>query len=222
MWKIAFVLPNIKVGTSIETEFLALVDHDDERIAEIKTGQQNISRFLDGFIDDFNNPIKPSAMIYREDFPVNVISIDSMVAFRNIVAISTILINWSYDYTVVSPMGPLFSNNFDFYPITVQTDGSLITSNPAVLSFHSEDSPFIATPSREVPRVNMGFCDSTLFKPLIQLWKNRYESDQDEDFITRKIIRSLEMAYYALSIPTKNESSFNDIGLIISLWISAI
>jgi len=222
MWKIAFVLPNLKIGNSIETNYLALVDYDDERIIEIKKEQQNSSKLLNGFIDDFKKHINPSVLIYKEGFPENAVSIDSIVTFRNIVAISTILLNWSKDYSQASPMGPLFSNNFDFYPIKLTNDGNLITSNPVLESFYSKNAPFIATPSREVPRVDIGLSDPTLFEPLIQLWKNKYESGQDENFITRIIFRSLEMAFYALSIPTKNESSFNDFGLIISLWISAI
>jgi len=222
MWRIAFVLPNIIIGNCIETEYLALVEYDDERIVQIKKDQPYTLKLLDGFLDDFNKSINPSVMIYKEGFPENVVSIDSMVSYRNIIAISTILPNWSIDYSEVSPRRPLFSNNFDFYPITLTTDGSLITSNPALESFYSKNAPFIATPSREVPRVEIGFSDPIIFEPLIQLWKTKYETGQDEDFITRKIFRSLEMAFYALSIPTKNESSVYDFGLIISLWISAI
>ncbi len=222
MWKIAYVLPNIIIGTSIETDYLALVDYEDERITEIIKAQPISSKLLDGFLDDYKKPIKPTVLIYKDGFPENTVSIDSMVAFRNILAISTSLLNWSGDYTQGSVLGPLFSNSFDFYPVKLTQEGAIITDNPALLSFGSENAPFNATPSREVARVNIGLEDPLLFKPLLDLWKSKYELNNAENNLFRKIFRSLEMSYYALSIPTKNESSLYDFGLINSLWISAI
>ena len=70
--------------------------------------------------------------------------------------------------------------------------------------------------------VNIGLQDPILIKALLDSWKNKYELNNEEDLIFRKLFRSAEMAYYALSIPEKNQSSENDRGLLMSFWISAI
>ena len=112
MWEIAYIMPNLKVSTVIESENIALVPYDDERIEVIKNEQIGASKLLDGFIDDFNNPIKPAALIIKNSGTQDFITIDSIVAFRNVVTISTILLNWALDYSQGSALGPLFSNSF--------------------------------------------------------------------------------------------------------------
>ncbi|HMQ70089.1 MAG TPA: hypothetical protein PKA90_14015 [Ignavibacteria bacterium] len=222
MWKISFILPNIKLSNNVETDYLALVNFEDERITKIIEEENNALKLLNGFKNDSNDSIKPAVLIYKEFHPDKVISTDSMVTFRDIVAISTILSNWSLDYSEASPFGPLFSNSYDFYPITIGKDGNLKTINPATTSFHSPNSPFLATPSREVSRVESGLEDPILYKALIGLWKQKYELGKEDNIYSIKVFRSLEMAYYALSIPSKNESSEYDYGLILTLWVSAI
>jgi len=222
MWKIAYILPNIIITTGIETENLALVPYEGERIEVIKEEQKGASKLLDGFVDDFNTLVKPAVLIVKISSPENLLSIDSIVVFRNIIALATILPNWALDYSLGSVLGPLFSNSFDFYPVILTTEGYIITDNPSKLNLGSTEAPFFATPSRESARVNIGLQDPMLFKPLLKLWKDKYELNKEESYLFRKIFRSLEIAYFALSIPTKNESSIYDYGLSISLWISAI
>lgn len=221
-WQIRFILPNLKAGNDFETEYVSIVEFEDERVQKIIRENAYIAAILNGFIDDFRNKINPSILIVDINAPLQYRNIECLVNFRNIIAISVILLNWS-NLNPYNVFGPLFSDSFDFYPISINLDGSSVIETPALTSLRSKESPFIATSIPGVPEFNMNILyDKQVYNGLLKIWNLKYSGNNKHSKMINKVFRSIEVAYHALSIPKKNQSSINDIGINICLWISAL
>ena len=113
---------------------------------------------------------------------------------------------------------------FDFYPITISRhDEGFITSSPSVLGFDDETQDFrgqtsasLAGPGHFSVKPN-----DDLFKLLEKVWKRRFIRRRVNEWSTRALFRSLEMAYQATAMPFKNHSTIYDYGSSASLWVSA-
>ena len=63
--------------------------------------------------------------------------------------------------------------------------------------------------------------DKIIATTLLKIWERRYLNGKINEWKTRTIFRSLEMAYHACTMPSENNSTIYDIGAKISLWVSA-
>lgn len=96
-WELVFVLPNIEIKTVFENNCIAIVPYHDARLQEIITSSEVFSKIVNGFIDDFNRKVLPAALIMKSVVPGSLRNLEAIVDFRNIVALSVILKNWSMD-----------------------------------------------------------------------------------------------------------------------------
>lgn len=94
-WQIGLILPNLKVGEDFETKYVSIVNFDDNRVQKIINENSSLAKILNGFLDDFNIKVKPSVLIFNADSPKEFKNIECFVDFRNLIAISVIILNWS-------------------------------------------------------------------------------------------------------------------------------
>ncbi len=65
------------------------------------------------------------------------------------------------------------------------------------------------------------FCDELIFRTLLRQWNKKFLSQRGTNKYSSILFRSLELAYQALSIPIKNQTSIHDFGVSAACWVSA-
>lgn len=223
MWSLFFLLPNINVQEPIGNEWISIVPHDDPRLSTSLTNP--FARALvENFEDQFGRKVYPSLLIVKSDAPDHIRDIEAIVGFRNVFALSTIIMGHEHSLTSKFVAYPLYSDYFDFYPITISlhNDG-FITRSPSVLGFDDEHQKFRGQTSPSL--AGLGSVSARrgdrLFNLLEQVWERRFIRRKANEWPTRALFRSLEMAYQATTIPVKNHSTIYDYGSSASLWVSA-
>jgi len=224
MWVIIFALPDLNLRESIGNENIAIVPHDDSRIIEI-TNQSSCARALvENFEGQFGQKNYPSLLIINEKAPEHFRVIDAIVGFRNIVALVTIIKAHEHRLKSTFVAFPLYSDYFDFYPITITKDGDgFLTQSPSISGYDDERRKFKGqtSPSLAGPGHVRAEPKSDLFDELHKAWQRRYLNKKYSEWSTRILFRSLEMAYQAATMPFKNHSTIYDYGASASLWVSA-
>lgn len=222
---IIFALPDLYLRESIGNDYIAIVPHDDKRITEIINYSSCSRALVENFENQFGQKNYPSLLIINDKAPEHLRDIDAIVGFRNIVALVTIIRGHEHSLTSTFVAFPLYSDYFDFYPITVaKDDDGFITQSPSILgydddrrNFRGQTSPGLAGPGhvRAEPK-------SDLFDQLHKAWQRRFLKRRYSEWSTRILFRSLEMAYQASTMPFKNHSTIYDYGASASLWVSAL
>lgn len=224
-WTLASVLPNLQLCWPIDTlsGVVAMVPHSDRRLATIRATSNAAAKLLDGFRDIYSNRLEPSAVIVRDDAPEKVKTVNALVDFRNCVAMSSIAPGYAQLRPPTgTPINPLWSEAFAFYPIKVSRSDTLITITPAVNIGSSPGTPFMGMPNPGLVVYSDRFhIDFRLLGLLLQAWERRYVRPGREAWNLRAVFRSMEMAYRALEVPIANESSVHDSGTTFALWVSA-
>ncbi|MGO9120850.1 MAG: hypothetical protein ACLQPD_24975 [Desulfomonilaceae bacterium] len=225
MWSILFILPNVSTHEPVGNEYISIVPFSDPRVVKIMSRSVFARALIENFEDQFGRPIHPSALIVNDDAPDRVRHLDSVTGFRNAVALSAIIEGHERSLLAkASVPDPLYSDYFDFYPITVsRLDDGFITKSPAVLGFDDEHREFRGqmSPSIGLSGNLRRRSHDFLFKLLQKAWERRFMKQTRDEWSTRTLFRSLEMAYQAASMPFKNNSTIYDYGSSLSLWVSA-
>ncbi len=223
IWKIAQIIPNITLNKPFETDFIAIVPHNDERIKNITNLKPEIDKFINGFQNQFGKKRNISIMIFRHDIPDSLRENEAVVGIRNIYAISCIINAIENKIISLNTRYTLFSDYFNFYPISLSRDQEcLITSSPAIRGLlEIEDFKFGETNSALPSSFIIPEPDELILSSLKKVWKLRYVSRKNRSWKTQVLFRSLEMAYQATSLPFENNSTIYDRGSRIALWVSA-
>lgn len=225
MWRLVHVLPNVLLGDSIETPHVALVTSTDDRLVDLRAGAQAAGCLLDAFRDHAGKPVHPAALLVRDGAPKELNSDEAIIAFRNAAAISSILMGWAlFRPGEPPPITPIWSDCFDFYPVSVSADGAgLITRTAAVQGELQPNHQFRAMPSPYLPGASFTpIFDQPLLRVLLRFWRRRFSPRRRNSAFDRPLFRSLEVAYQAAATPVKNHSSVYEWGVNVSLWVSAI
>ncbi|WP_258112168.1 hypothetical protein [Alicyclobacillus sp. SP_1] len=204
IWKLGYVLSNLEIRESFEvnSHTVALVPFDDPRLLKIQEVSKGAKKLLSGFRDEYGHSRNPSALIYRDDAPDKVKSVTAMVDFRNCIAMACILPGWGQmNFSQISsPSNPLWSDFFDLYPVVVGSQDTLIVINAALMVGSSDNAPFVGMPSPYIKQPSENFMvDLNLLHLLLSKWEERYIKPGTDNWDRRKLFRSLEMAYRALS-----------------------
>ena len=225
MWSVFFVLPNVTMHQPVGDEYISIAPHSDPRVERTIKTNHFAKALIKNFEDQFRRKVYPSVLILNDDAPVHLKEIDAITGFRNIWAISTIIRAHEHSLTSSFIAYPLYSDFFDLFPVTVslQNDG-FITSTPSVLGFDDEHQHFRGQISAGLGGQGHigGRAQDNLFALLHKAWERRFLRRKVEEWSTRKLFRSLEMAYQAASMPFKNHSTIYDYGSSASLWVSAL
>lgn len=147
---------------------------------------------------------------------------EGLLAFRNALAISSIIYTWENVVGYGRKLEYLkYSNYFDFYPYTLSKDEQWFIMHTAsqrglddeVERFHGQTSPELAT-----AELLEEFYDKRLLSSLLDKWVDRYVRRKKQDRNTAALFRSLDMAYRASVMP---QLHLNEFGTNIALWVSA-
>ena len=143
--------------------------------------------------------------------------------FRDLVAISVIPLNRSWDLQHGPQHRILWSDTFAFYPWTLDKNNNyLVAQTPALFGLHLVEE-FRGQSAPELPSrlpLDRLSIDEPLLASLMERWRRRYVT-ATPDINERKLFRSLNMANQASRIPAGTDATFYDVGRSIALWISA-
>jgi len=230
MWTILFALPNLNLKEPVGNYHISIVPHSDPRIKEFTSDSELAEIFVNNFEDQYRKKCLPSFLIKNEDsLPIGNYGI---VCYRNALALSTIIKGYEHYFAHPHRAYPIYSDNFDFYPLTISSDqrsliakipdglqisfGFLETSPSFFAGFRGQRSPGLSTEG-EPYRIS-----NDLFNLLQKVWEMAFvKAEKPNDWPTLALFRSLEMAYRATAMPMKNLETDSDYGTSASLWVSA-
>lgn len=221
-WTPVFVLPNIPLQAAIGCDIAALAPAHDPRVAAIKRAQPMFRRFLNRFSDNFGQKFEPSVLLVHSAAPPAFLDISALASFRDLIAIATTTCGRALELRHRRGHRVMFGEAFAIYPWMLDRHyEDVIGSTPAILgthevaSFKGQSSPAIfRTP------VDENDIDQPLLAALLARWMRRYEAAEAawEDIV---LMRSLNMAYNASLLPVGTDTTFYDVGRVVSLWVSA-
>ncbi|WP_048601803.1 hypothetical protein [Rubeoparvulum massiliense] len=223
LWELAYVLPNLNLSECFQCSQMALVPAKDPRVQQIEEAIPSARKLLHAFVDMTGQAIEPAVLLIHPEAPASAVTAEALVAFRNMVALSIQLREWAHVRKQGQPEHPLFSDSFDFYPVTMADQDHLVILSPALQAIVTLEAPFQGMAAPHVPRFyhqRYGL-DFILYEGLRLHWERRF-AENNEERETRVIFRSLEMAYHASSVPLKNQANLFDYGLYLSIWVSAM
>jgi len=222
-WQFAFVLPNLSIKQAIDSQYVAIVPSNDQRVQNIVTKYPILRYLVDGFSDQFKRKVTPNLLIFNTDIPLKSLKSGALIDFRNIFAICCIVTAWQ-NFLIRGQwfVYGQYSEYFSLYPIMPTQDYKYLTiQSPAVIgldnpkSFSGQTNPALAGPAYTIE------CDSYIFTPLIQAWEKRYINGSLSDLNTNILFRSLQVACQACAIPDTNYPSIYDYGARLAQWVSA-
>lgn len=221
-WTPMFVLPNIPLEAAIGCEIAALVPASDRRIAALKRKHPTLRQFLNRFADNFGQKFEPSVLILDSAAPPIFRGVKALASFRDLIALSAVTYGRALELRHPRGHRVLFGEAFAIYPWTLDRQyKDVIGSTPAMLGTH-ELSRFKGQSSPALLRTSLGDSDidQPLLAALMERWRRCYEVAQPA-WKDVALMRSLNMAYHASLLPAGTDTTFYDIGRVVSLWVSA-
>jgi len=216
------MLPNIRLSEAIEGPNIALAPHSDQRVQAINESHSEHKRFTESFCTPFGTPVKPAVLIWHPHYPEKLRTLQCITSFCNIVALSVITLARARFICGASVLGPMHSRCFDFYPYSLDKQyKNLIADNESILALNSS-SKFNGQVWPDIPvgDINNSRIDWPLYNCLITRWQRRYQS-KNPPWTDIALMRSLNMAYHASSLPAPFGTLELDQGRMIALWVSA-
>jgi hypothetical protein len=223
-WTPMVVLPNTHLRDAIEMPDIILVPVTDERVRAYNRQQPRLRQFLNRFRDAFGDKIDVSVLMVRENAPEKYRSTGPIAAFRDAVAVSSLLAGRAILMTHESRMRkPIWSECFIFYPWMLGRDGEgLYASTQTMQGTQSLDlfkgQPTPGFGSEYIDRADV---DGPLLSALATRWQDCFSVDEPS-WENRAIFRSLNMAYHACMTPGGQETQHYDVGRLLVLWASAM
>lgn len=221
-WTPIFVLPNIPLLVAIGCDFAALAPARDPRVASVKRAHPSFRRFLNRFSDNSGEKFEPAVLIVSADAPPAFRDVAALASFRDLIALSTITFSRALELRQRRGHRVMFGEAFAIYPWMLDRHyEEVIGSTPAILGtdqvgkFKGQSSPALfrtALDERDI--------DQPLLTALMERWRRHYET-ADPAWADVALMRSLNMAYNASLLPAGTDTTFYDIGRVVSLWVSA-
>lgn len=221
-WMPIFVLPNIPLDSAIGCDIAALAPAHDRRVAVLKRAHPMFRRFLNRFADNFGAKFEPGILLLHTAAPSIYRDIGTLASFRDLIALSAVIRGRALELRYPRGLRVLFGDAFAIYPWMLdRLYEDMIGSTPAILGTH-EVARFKGQSSPAVFRTPLGKSDidRPLLAELMVRWRRRYEASQPV-WADIALMRSLNMAYQASLMPAGTDTTFYDVGRIVSLWVSA-
>jgi hypothetical protein len=156
------------------------------------------------------------------DAPPSFFEVTTLASFRDLIAISTVAYNRALELRHPRGHRVMFGEAFAIYPWMLDKHfDNVIGSTPAILGTH-ELAKFKGQSSPTVFRtaLDLGDLDQPLLTALLERWRRRYEA-LEPGWADIALFRSLNMAYHASLLPAATDTTFYDVGRLVSLWVSA-
>ena len=221
-WKPIFVLPNVPLLAAIGCDITVLAPTHDPRVAALKRAHPTFRQFLRRFSDNFGAKFEPSVLLVRADAPRAFLDVTTLASFRDLIAISAVAYNRALELRHPHGHRVMFGEAFAIYPWMIDKHfEDVIGSTPAILGTH-EVAVFKGQSSPTLFRTTLdtGDLDQPLLATLLSRWQRRYQAP-DPDWADIALFRSLNMAYHASLLPAATDTTFYDVGRLVSLWVSA-
>lgn len=221
-WTPVFVLPNLPLDQAVACEIAAIAPSHDPRVKALKRAHPTFKQFLNRFSDNFGERFEPAVLLLDADAPPSFRDIAALGSFRDIVALSAVTHGRALELRYPRGHRVLFGEAFAIYPWMLDRHyKDVIGSTPAILGTHLVSS-FRGQSSPTLFRTPLAASDidEPLLAVLLARWRRRYEAHEPawEDVA---LMRSLNMAYQASLLPAGTDTTFYDVGRIVSLWVSA-
>lgn len=221
-WTPIFVLPNIPLQSAIGCDIAALAPANDGRVAALKRAHPTLRRFLNRFADNFGAKFEPSVLLVHNAAASVFREVGTLASFRDLIALATVTRSRTLELRYPRGLRILFGEAFAIYPWMLDRNyEDMIGSTPAILGTH-EVARFKGQSSPAVFRTQLSVSDvdQPLLAALMERWRRRYEAS-DPAWEDIALMRSLNMAYQASLLPAGTDTTFYDVGRIVSLWVSA-
>ena len=222
-WTPIFVLPNIPLEAAIGCDIAALAPTHDRRVAALKRTHPMFHLFLNRFTDNFGAKFEPSVMLVHTSATSVFREVSTLASFRDLIAIATVTHSRALELRRPRGLRILFGEAFAIYPWMLDRHyENMVGSTPAILGTH-DVARFKGQSSPATFRTQLGNSDvdQPLLAVLMERWQRRYEGP-DPNWEDVALMRSLNMAYQATLLPAGTETTFYDVGRIVSLWVSAL
>lgn len=223
VWVPVWAMPNVSLSEPIDTELVAMVRCDDERLQEVAVRHPSLTDFLRRFHDEFGSRVWPSVLMLRADAPATVRTNEALGAFRDAISISAITSSHCRVLTWQRAAGVQFSDAFDVYPWVLGKDlsESIYAITPAIHGIHQVAKLRAqSTPALGQRLLGQGDVDEPLLAALLGRWNDHYCSST-ETIDHRRLFRALDMARAASRMAGGADSTFYDGGRAVALWVSA-
>lgn len=236
-WEFGFVLPNLVLpsdpndtgpgswshGLSVAPDLIAIAPNTDPRMAALRRANPAVDQILSAFRDQHGKRYEPAVLIISTRAPESVrLSLEAIVAFRNIVAMSIILrgraaLARGHEASTVT-----WSDSFDFHPAQVGRSGHVVIQSPALMRIVSRNARITLTHSPSISLEGRRlWADRYLLWAGGKAWRRRFSRPILREAFGDRLFRSLDVAYQACGIGSKNEASLNEYGTQLALWVSA-
>ena len=221
-WTPVFVLPNVPLDQAVDCEIAAIAPAHDPRVKALKRAHPTFKQFLNRFSDNFGEKFEPAVLLLDADAPPSFRTVAALGSFRDTVALSAITHGRAMELRYPRGHRVLFGEAFAIYPWMLDRHyKDVIGSTPAILGTHMVSS-FRGQSSPTIFRTPLAASDidEPLLSALLARWRRRYGAHEPawEDVA---LMRSLNMAYQASLLPAGTDTTFYDVGRIVSLWVSA-
>ncbi len=228
MWQFCALLPNLCLKEAIGNDTMLMVPYGDMRLQKMAEADSRLCLLLEGFKDSFGRKRFPSAIISRvQTAPLPG---EDLIDFRNAVAVSCIVGGAQHSILVQPPMSNVFpilnSDYFDIYPIFLPSEGkpAFLTSSYAGIGWDTDIEKFRGKTSPRLHNVDAAIpiADAFVLDRLMAAWRGMYVEGIPVDNHVIGLFRSLQVAFHAASMLSKNEASIHDFGVCVSQWVSAV
>lgn len=221
-WLPIAVLANIDLDEAIGNSFISLAPMADPRVIELTSSHQKFGEFLNKFTDAFSVQKYPTVLLVRSDVSGAVLNSEAIGSFRDIVAVSTLLMGRSREIINSQGRRVVYSDTFDLYPWTIDKDfDDLVAVVPGMAALHLVEK-FGGQVNASVPhrKLNLHEIDEPLCTAMLASWE-RFYVEGHKTWGARALFRSLSIAYAALEVPAGPATRLLDYGRSITLWVSA-
>ena len=222
-FKYVMTMPSVDIGGSIAIDDLVLIGSRDSRYRELQAENPVMSQYLRAFRSPDGTLVHPSVVIRDAGLPK--VHTQRLCRFRNAIAVSSVLHSRMQHYMrdELFGSGAYCTDLFDFYPISVDFDGTDLIGQTVfersgwmpVDGFAGCTVPSVIHPQH----VRVVF-DQWLMIWLLNLLDMRARRRTDVEFVNR-VFRSLELACHALRAPAVNLQAPGDFGAALFFWVSA-
>jgi len=220
-FKYVMTIPSVDIKGFIAINDLVLIGSGDSRYAQLQSENPVMAKYLAAFRSPVGTQVRPSIVIRDASLPK--VDARRLCSFRNAIAVSSALRFRAEHYMMNAVMGVYCTDLFDFYPVSVSSDGTdLIGQTTFERSGWMEVDGFAGstTPSVIHPQHVRVIPDEWLMIWLLNLLEKKHQRKADVQFRNR-VFRSIELAYHALRAPVVNLGAQGDFGVALSLWVSA-
>ena len=218
--KYVMTIPSVDIQNYIAINDLILLGSNDKRYQELNKQNPVLKQYLDSFHTPFGRKMNPSIIVRDES--LEKVEPSHLCAFRNAIAISSVIGSRILSHKQTNT-GFYCTDLFDFYPVSVSSDGTDLIARTAfensiccdVNKFSGQTTPAVIYPENIQPVI-----DDKLMIALLDVVEKETRKLDEKSFKVR-VIRSMEMAYYAMRSPFVTLGEKSDFGVQMSLWVSA-